>query len=448
MKTIGKWIKNAARQVFDPDHEERIRELATLLYKNMQTAGDRFSIVLFKRQNEYSDRDIELAKRRIYQTLLNRAWQDDKVTEAEHKALNWVVAQLQIPHPEARDLQLAVARDRFAAALSAALDDGVLEDSEAVHLEQISRSIGLGLGDFVRAYFRTEGEDFLRGIFAACTEGGVLADDAWTRLGAATKRLGLSKSDLLSSVRLQAERFVEHVLVDAKSDGVLTQDEETHLMRLVRLFELPSEMTAYIQGSIAGLRTIRLIGEGKLPTLNAPTGIAIRAGEIVHLHSPAVWMQKRVLKSGEHWDQHVGNLTITDNRLLFSSDTKSFDVRFGRIVSHAGSTGVIRLQRMEKPEGIIRVNEQDPITYAILDAAIGFANQTRLAKLDDASSRHIPREVRQRVWQRYGGRCAECGAAQYLEFDHVVPVAKGGSNSDANVQLLCRNCNLKKSDRI
>src|SRR4051812_12217558 len=319
MKTIGKWIKNAARQVFDPDHEERIRELATLLYKNMQTAGDRFSIVLFKRQNEYSDRDIELAKRRIYQTLLNRAWQDDKVTEAEHKALNWVVAQLQIPHPEARDLQLAVARDRFAAALSAALDDGVLEDSEAVHLEQISRSIGLELGDFVRAYFRTEGEDFLRGIFAACTEGGVLADDAWTRLGAATKRLGLSKSDLLSSVRLQAERFVEHVLVDAKSDGVLTQDEETHLMRLVRLFELPSEMTAYIQGSIAGLRTIRLIGEGKLPTLNAPTGIAIRAGEIVHLHSPAVWMQKRVLKSGEHWDQHVGNLTITDNRLLFSS---------------------------------------------------------------------------------------------------------------------------------
>jgi hypothetical protein len=87
MKTIGKWIKSAARQVFDPDQEERIQELATLLYKNMQTADEKFSIVLFKRQNEYSDRDIELAKRRIYQTLLNRAWQDDKVNEAEQKAL-------------------------------------------------------------------------------------------------------------------------------------------------------------------------------------------------------------------------------------------------------------------------------------------------------------------------------------------------------------------------
>ena len=60
----------------------------------------------------------------------------------------------------------------------------------------------------------------------------------------------------------------------------------------------------------------------------------------------------------------------------------------------------------------------------------------------------ISREVRQRVWTRYGGRCAECGADDYLEFDHVIPVAKGGSNTDANVQLLCRRCNLNKRDNI
>lgn len=52
------------------------------------------------------------------------------------------------------------------------------------------------------------------------------------------------------------------------------------------------------------------------------------------------------------------------------------------------------------------------------------------------------------MWQRYGGRCAECGASDYLELDGVIPRAKGGSNSDANVQWLCRCCNLKKSDNI
>ena len=138
-------------------------------------------------------------------------------------------------------------------------------------------------------------------------------------------------------------------------------------------------------------------------------------------------------------------MTITDNRLVFSSNTKSFDVRFAKIVGHSGATGQIHLKRMEKPEDLIWMSEDEPIAYAILEGAIALANQTRLAKQGGIPMRHIPRDVRQRVWQRYGGRCAECGDGQYLEFDHVIPVAKGGSNSDANVQLLCRKCNLKKS---
>jgi 5-methylcytosine-specific restriction endonuclease McrA len=79
--------------------------------------------------------------------------------------------------------------------------------------------------------------------------------------------------------------------------------------------------------------------------------------------------------------------------------------------------------------------------------AVKKANQT-IVVADGRSTRHIPRDVRQRVWQRYGGQCAECGATDYLEFDHVIPVARGGSNAEANVQLLCRRCNGKKSDMI
>jgi 5-methylcytosine-specific restriction endonuclease McrA len=42
----------------------------------------------------------------------------------------------------------------------------------------------------------------------------------------------------------------------------------------------------------------------------------------------------------------------------------------------------------------------------------------------------------------------ECGAGAYLEFDHIIPVAKGGGNTVANIQILCRGCNGRKSDRI
>lgn len=56
----------------------------------------------------------------------------------------------------------------------------------------------------------------------------------------------------------------------------------------------------------------------------------------------------------------------------------------------------------------------------------------------------VPLELRQAVFERDGGRCAECGAAFDLQFDHVIPVALGGATSEANLQLLCGSCNRVK----
>jgi 5-methylcytosine-specific restriction endonuclease McrA len=60
----------------------------------------------------------------------------------------------------------------------------------------------------------------------------------------------------------------------------------------------------------------------------------------------------------------------------------------------------------------------------------------------------IPKKVQILVWNRDGGRCVECGSTQNLEFDHIVPVSKGGGNSARNVQLLCEQCNRSKGGRI
>jgi hypothetical protein len=56
----------------------------------------------------------------------------------------------------------------------------------------------------------------------------------------------------------------------------------------------------------------------------------------------------------------------------------------------------------------------------------------------------IPLEVKRAVWQRCGGRCVECGADSLLEFDHVIPLAMGGSDGERNLQLLCAECNRGK----
>jgi hypothetical protein len=57
-------------------------------------------------------------------------------------------------------------------------------------------------------------------------------------------------------------------------------------------------------------------------------------------------------------------------------------------------------------------------------------------------------EVRRAVWTRDQGKCARCGNRERLEFDHIVPVSRGGSNTERNIELLCEVCNRAKSDSI
>ena len=61
-----------------------------------------------------------------------------------------------------------------------------------------------------------------------------------------------------------------------------------------------------------------------------------------------------------------------------------------------------------------------------------------------SNNRYIPKSVRQRVLIRDRYRCAKCGNKRSLQFDHNVAVANGGGNEEANVQLLCNICNLRK----
>lgn len=60
----------------------------------------------------------------------------------------------------------------------------------------------------------------------------------------------------------------------------------------------------------------------------------------------------------------------------------------------------------------------------------------------------IPDAVKMYVWQRDGGHCVRCGSQENLEYDHIIPVSKGGSNTARNIQLLCSSCNRAKGANI
>jgi len=67
---------------------------------------------------------------------------------------------------------------------------------------------------------------------------------------------------------------------------------------------------------------------------------------------------------------------------------------------------------------------------------------------EENKQHRIPVNVKREVWRRDGGRCSRCGSGERLEFDHIIPYSKGGSNTARNIELLCQDCNRKKSNAI
>ena len=67
---------------------------------------------------------------------------------------------------------------------------------------------------------------------------------------------------------------------------------------------------------------------------------------------------------------------------------------------------------------------------------------------DHFAGRGITQNVKDQVWNRDLGKCRVCGDNRNLEFDHIIPFSKGGSNTYRNIQLLCQPCNRMKSNSI
>jgi len=74
---------------------------------------------------------------------------------------------------------------------------------------------------------------------------------------------------------------------------------------------------------------------------------------------------------------------------------------------------------------------------------------------DGGSTRHIPATVRDAVFARDKGRCTfvgstgeRCDATHNLEIDHIVPYARGGTNTLDDLRLLCERHNKHEAERV
>ncbi len=81
------------------------------------------------------------------------------------------------------------------------------------------------------------------------------------------------------------------------------------------------------------------------------------------------------------------------------------------------------------------------------------AEREKRGKIKIGNARAIPLSLRLKILNRDNFRCVFCGKSPAtdigtkLHIDHIVPFSKGGKSTLENLQTLCEECNLGKSNR-
>lgn len=301
------------------DVESRVTALTELLETALAHDPESFSVSSAVSSAECDPQQLDQAKQAVYRKVIERAWEDGQFTRDEQETARWIAERLELPEAEFAAIELELAKKQFAAALSRAMADGVLDADDQERLEKISKTIGMSMSSFAGVFFQAEGERFLRGMFLEAVADNHLMTEEWAALLSSADRLGISHREFLEAIRHQAREFVEHVIVDAKADGVITRHEEETMVWLLQQLEMPSDFCQYVVNEMARLKS-RVAGSSSLEALA------------------------------------------------------------------------------------------------------------------------IARDRRARVWDKYKGRCAACGAGNYLEMVRIIPKSMGGGDDESNLQLLCRRC--------
>ncbi len=189
---------------------------------------------------------------------------------------------------------------------------------------------------------------------------------------------------------------------------------------------------------------IAALKAGRLPTIQS--SLLLNTGEYCYLEIPTVYT--RATKSGLQETQ--GLLTLTSTRILFNTSTGSgsWKMSLDNIMAVNGSGSKFSLTT-GGTRGSGSFSSGNQHAGLIVESAAKLFKRLMVMTVDESqSTRRLSQEVKVTVWQRDGGKCVQCSATEYLEFDHVIPFSKGGANTEANIQILCRNCNLQKSNRI
>jgi hypothetical protein len=266
-------------------------------------------------------------------------------------------------------------------------------------------------------------------------------DQLNTRLCEIATAHGLEPDFAISQIATEGTCFLRRALTFLLADGWLSDQAEATFRQYLEAFRLSSDQVSDLVAEVAHYSFLRELHRGNLPRVQCSAWLPTT--EVAHMEVQASYY--RQLTNG--YKIHPGRLILSNHRIIFTQTDKPFEVGLGKVIGVqlvAPQRIVLQLTR-QKGTGFYD-SAQALYFVEVAKAALDIFHRRLLVQ--QSGTRVIPQNIKAAVYQRDGGRCAQCGSSGYLEFDHVIPFALGGATSEGNLQLLCRRCNLAKGSKL
>ncbi|MEU1959314.1 TerD family protein [Nocardia sp. NPDC019304] len=264
----------------------------------------------------------------------------------------------------------------------------------------------------------------------------------WAEVWASLRYQRIDAGAGRAALRDAALSYVERLVTFAFADGEVRHAELELFEHAVTELALGGPLIEDLRRRMHRGNTLYRLRTGDLPIVRTP-GLHLDPEETVHLDLPATHV--RQLARGPKLTE--GRLIGSNKKLRFVGADTGIEMLWSRVVSvHAEQGTVVIAATSARGGATFAVDDPDYVSAA-LEGALRVAKRLVLTP-GQRDTRSIPQEVKAQVWQRDGGRCVECGDGHYLEFDHIIPLSRGGATSAANLQILCRACNRAKGARI
>jgi HNH endonuclease len=245
---------------------------------------------------------------------------------------------------------------------------------------------------------------------------------------------------------------LEHQIQQLSGQSGVTEQFRAYVLQELANNHIPVDRTYDLLKELDYLKHLTDIRQGRLPIIQVNAILDI--DELAHLDTTAIYYKPNKQVRFIH-----GRVIATNKKLYFITlDRDSMKIDWNNVVNVYERPGQMpdgketMLMQIEVSKGVgggLYLVADPTLTVAIITTAVRMWKRHLVELKGNPNTQGIPEHVKVAVFQRDEGRCRQCGyAGPYVEYDHIIPRSKGGQNTVENIQLLCRQCNLKKSNRI